>query len=316
MIAATHRRCLRALVFSWLAFACLGAAAYQGSPPDPDAVDMQNLNFDSLAILTGGGGHSILFSTESGAVVVVDAKRPPVGPRLVEAIKAWTDDRPVAAVINTHAHVDHTGGNAAFAAPVDIIAHENTAANVARMGGVRAPNTMYKDRLSLSYGKDRVELYYFGAGHTDGDAVVVLPVQRLAYLGDLFPGKTVPVIDAGNGGSALAFPQTLAKALSEIRGATRVIPSHATPPEGRRLHSQGRGWMSWAELQEYAAFTRDFVAAATDARRAGKTVDEGVAAVKSVLAGSYPGYDMDGTKATVQAVYQELQQQDGRTTLR
>ena len=65
--------------------------------------------------------------------------------------------------------------------------------------------------------------------------------------------------------------------------------------------------MSWADLQEYAAFVRDFVAAAADARRAGKTVDEGVAAVKSALTGSYPGYDMDGTKASVQAIYQELQ---------
>src|SRR6185436_7595389 len=129
MTADLRRGCVRAFVSSWLALACLGAAASQGPAPDPDAVDMQNLNFDSLAILTGGGGHSILFSTESGAVVVVDAKRPAVGPRLVEAIKAWTDDRPVAAVINTHAHVDHTGGNAAFAAAVDIIAHEHTRAN-------------------------------------------------------------------------------------------------------------------------------------------------------------------------------------------
>ena len=307
MIPGLPRGCLRAFATAWLAVACLGAAASQGPAVDPDAVDMQNLNFDSLAILTGGGGHSILFSTESGVVVVVDAKRPTVGPRLVEAVKAWTDDRPVALVINTHAHIDHTGGNGAFAPSVDIIAHENTRANVARMGGVRAPNKTFKDKLALSYGSDKVELYYFGAGHTDGDAVVVLPVQRLAYLGDLFPGKTVPVIDAGNGGSALALPQTLAKAVAAITGVTRVIPSHATPPEGRRLHSQGRGWMSWADLQEYAAFARDFVAAATAAQRAGKTVDEGVAAVKSALAGIYSGYDMDGTNAMVQAVYQELQ---------
>ena len=77
------------------------------------------------------------------------------------------------------------------------------------------PNKTFADRLALTSGADQIELYYFGPGHTDGDAVVVFPGARLAYFGDLFPGKRV------------------------------------------RLHSQGRSWMSWAEFQEYAAFTRE-----------------------------------------------------------
>lgn len=44
------------------------------------------------------------------------------------------------------------------------------------------PNTTFKDRMALSFGSDRVDLYYFGAGHTSGDAVVVFPGQRLAYF--------------------------------------------------------------------------------------------------------------------------------------
>ena len=63
------------------------------------------------------------------------------------------------------------------------------------------PDTTFQDTLTIGEGRDRIDLYYFGPAHTNGDIVVVFPGKRVAYLGDLFPGKTVPVIDAANGGS-------------------------------------------------------------------------------------------------------------------
>src|SRR6266478_5862913 len=48
------------------------------------------------------------------------------------------------------------------------------------------------DQLSLLDGLDRIDLYYFGRGHTDGDLVVVFPEKRLVHLGDLFPSKAAP----------------------------------------------------------------------------------------------------------------------------
>ena len=51
------------------------------------------------------------------------------------------------------------------------------------------PNKVVTDRLSLLDGNDRIEIYYFGRGHTDGDLVVVFPEKRLAHFGDLFPGQ-------------------------------------------------------------------------------------------------------------------------------
>jgi glyoxylase-like metal-dependent hydrolase (beta-lactamase superfamily II) len=293
----------------------LVARAFQERPPESDDLNMQNLNFDSLAILTGGGGHTIMFSTASDAVVVVDSKRPGLGQRIVEAAKTWTDDKPVTTLINTHAHADHVGGNTAFGnngRPVNIVAHENAKAAMARMPEFSGPNasflptTTFKDRLVLSFGSDRVELYYFGRGHTNGDAIVVFPGQRLAYFGDLFPGKRVPTIDASSGGSGLAFAQTLAKAIAEVTGVTRVIPSHESPPEGRRLHSQGRGWMSWADLREYSEFIRDFVDTVKVARQAGRNVNDAAEGVRTSMAAKYLAYDMDGTKPAVQQIFEEL----------
>ena len=76
------------------------------------------------------------------------------------------------------------------------------------------PKKTFKDR---TVAPDRARIgsicYYFGAGHTNGDAVIVFPALRTAVMGDLFARKWAPLVDAGNGGSAVAFPQTLARAV-------------------------------------------------------------------------------------------------------
>jgi hypothetical protein len=62
--------------------------------------------------------------------------------------------------------------------------------------------------------------------------------------------------------------------------------------------------MTWNDLQEYADFNRDFLAAVQDAIRAGKTADEAAATLK--LPDRYKDYDMQRAKANVQAIYAEL----------
>src|ERR1700730_13487959 len=147
--------------------------------------------------------------------------------------------KPVATIINTNASLDRVGGNPEFSSVTQIIAHENTKTNMQKMSvfkGANArflPNKTFIDKMSLLDGIDRIDLYYFGAGHTNGDVIVVFPEKHIAVLGDLFPAKEAPAIDTANGGSAVAFPQTLARALAEIKGVQRVITGHdsrsATP---------------------------------------------------------------------------------------
>src|SRR4051812_7429718 len=197
----------------------------------PTAVRMQTLSvWDTLYVLTGSGGNTLALMRDEG-VVLVDTKLPGAGKSIQETIEAVTD-KPVTTIINTHAHVDHTGGNADFPGAVQIIAQEHTKANMQRMDAFKGanqqflPNKIVTDRLTLFDGSDRLELYYFGRGHTDGDLVVVFPEKRLAYLGDLFPGRAAPVIDTENGGSAVEFPKTLARVVAEIKGIARVVTGH------------------------------------------------------------------------------------------
>ena len=106
-----------------------------------------------------------------------------------------------------------------------------------------------------------VDLYHFGRGHTGGDAWVVFPSLRTLHSGDIFPGKNLPFLDANNGGSGVAISDTLQKAHDGIPGVDRIITGHSTQ-------------MTWADLHEYAAFNRDFLAAVRAGRAAGRSIDE------------------------------------------
>jgi glyoxylase-like metal-dependent hydrolase (beta-lactamase superfamily II) len=159
--------------------------------------------------------------------------------------------------------------------------------------------------MSLFDGRDRIDLYYFGPGHTNGDLVVVLPGHGIAYLGDLFALKAAaPVIDVANGGSGVAFPDTLDRALREIKGVTRVVAGHdAGPPPGAPRSALG-DVQSWTDLQEYADFNRAFLEAVRTAIAQGKSAAEAAATLS--LPGKYAGYDMRQAKANVEIIYREL----------
>jgi glyoxylase-like metal-dependent hydrolase (beta-lactamase superfamily II) len=285
---------------------------------DPTVIRLEKVK-DALYIVTGGrggdqggsvSGNTTVFITNTG-VVLVDTKYPGHGKAILDQVKSVTS-KPVTMIINTHTHADHTSGNGEFPRTVDVVAHENTKTNMARMDlfksatAVFLPKKTFKDKMSLLDGKDRIDLYYFGAGHTNGDAVIVFPALRAVVMGDLFARKWAPLVDARNGGSAVAFPQTLAKAIAGLKDIDMVITGHSTTTMGSgrgATFTRSNPVMKWADLQEYAGFTRDLVEAAEAAMKAGKSVDEAVSSLK--LPDKYKDYNMANLKADVQLVYTE-----------
>ena len=278
-------------------------------------IDTLNVR-DTLYHLGDGGANALALIDEiNGGVILVGTKLPGWGQAVLEAVYQVTD-LPVTTIINTHASPDHAGSNGEFPDVVDIIAHENTRANMARMElfaeGVGLPTDTFTDRFGLLDDLDRIELYHFGAAHTDGDIVVVFPQKRTAYLGDLFPDKAAPVIDTANGGSGIAFPETLARAVAAIDGVDRVITAHGPIPttyagRGRRDRGARRawtGWMTWDDLAEYAEFNRDFLASVRASYDAGRSVEEAAASLD--LPERYEGYDMARARENVEAIYNEL----------
>lgn len=243
------------------------------------------------------GGNTGVFITDAG-VIVVDTKLAGYGPDLLAKIRAVTP-KPVITIINTHTHGDHTGSNEGFPATVDIVAHENTKANMAKMDAFKGdkaaflPKRTYRDKLTIGSGKDQVDLYYFGAGHTSGDTMIAFPALRLLQTGDLFPWKDAPLLDRANGGSGAEFPKTLAKAIAGIPNIDTIVPGHSPV-------------MAPRDLQEYQRFTADLWAGAEAAKKAGRTPDQAVADMN--LPAKYAGYRGDRIKAAVEAIYAELGQ--------
>ncbi|MBO0859959.1 MAG: MBL fold metallo-hydrolase [Chloracidobacterium sp.] len=274
------------------AISLIVAKPQQGQPA---ALEIQKIK-DNLYVIANGGGNTAVFITQNG-VVVVDTKNPGNGPGILEKIKSVTP-KPVIMVINTHTHGDHVGSNSAFTGAVEFVAHENTKANMEKMPAFQSeegkkflPGKTYKDRLSLLAGADKIDLYYFGRGHTNGDTFVVFPALKVMHAGDLFAGKSAPIMDTNNGGGGVEYPKTLAKAAAGIKGVETVIPGHSAVTD-------------WAAFKEYGEFMRDMVAAAEQARKDGKDATKAAADIK--LPEKYKGYDMGRLKADITTVYSEL----------
>ncbi len=267
---------------------------------------------DNLFVLRGegGGGNTAVFVTTEG-VVVVDTKNPGWGQPILEQIRALTSN-PVTTLINTHSHGDHVSGNVGFPATVDVVTHEITKANMEVMrpytgrteppvnvfedtNGRGLPTRTFTDRMSLGSGADRVDLYYFGRAHTGGDAWVVFPALRTLHAGDAFLGERVPFIDAANGGSGVAFPATVQRAHDTIQNVDTIITGHSTQA-------------TWQDLNQWAAFNRDFLEMVRAGRSAGQTVEE-IAATWTTPS-KYVGYaaaNLAGVTRNIQVIVDELE---------
>jgi cyclase len=256
----------------------LGVRAYQ-QPSGPKVIEVDKVK-DNLYVLKGGGGNTAVFVGANG-VTVVDAKNPGWGQPILDKIKELTP-KPVTMLINTHTHGDHVSGNVEFPATVDIIVQDNTKTNMERMdifkqnNGRGLPKKTFKDKMTIGKGAERIDLYYFGPGHTNGDAWVVFPALRAMHAGDMFASKGIPTVDGDNGGSMLHYAQTLTNAINGIKNVDTIINGHSNATT------------TWADLKEYADFNKEFIAWAQAELKDGKTPEQVAADWK--LPAKYQGY--------------------------
>jgi glyoxylase-like metal-dependent hydrolase (beta-lactamase superfamily II) len=204
-------------------------------------------------------------------------------------------------IINTHTHGDHVSGNVDFPATVDVVVQEKTAARMKSMpiftksGGVGLPKRTFGDSMTLGSGNDRIDLHYFGRGHTDGDAWVLFPALRVMAAGDIFSGKNIPYLDYTNGASGVEIPDTLMKAYTATaKGVDSIVTGHSTV-------------MTPADLREYVDFNRDFLNAVREAKKSGRSAEE---FIKSwTLPAKYKGYAPTSARlqGNVEGMYKEIQ---------
>jgi glyoxylase-like metal-dependent hydrolase (beta-lactamase superfamily II) len=276
------------------ALAARGVVAQQPAA-GPNVAGIEKVK-DNLYMVTGGGGNTAVFVTATG-VVLVDTKLANWGQAIMDKVKTVTD-KPVTHIINTHTHGDHVGSNEFFPASVEIVAHANVSQSMAKMPAFADaakkhafPDKTYTDKLTVLDGSDAIDLYHFGPAHTNGDTFVVFRNLRVMHAGDVYAGDAFPLLDVSNGGSGVAYPDTMAKAIAGVKGVETVIPGHSAVTD-------------WQHFVDFGEFHRVVVGSVRAAKKAGKTPEQ--AAAELALPDKFKGYTMTRAQDNVATIYKQL----------
>ena len=309
-----RRVAIGVFVATAMLWAAIGVRAGQ-SPGSDMRIMAVGDNVGLLFLLSGGETpHSLAFGGEDATITLIDTKAAGTGDVVLGKVHLGADG-PVTRVILTGPTRGTSVGE--FETATEIVAHENTKAAMAKMpafSGSNArflPNRTFEDTVSFTVqtvgeaeGTNRIDLHHFGPGSTSGDTVVVFPSLNTVFLGDLFPGKSVPLIDRDNGGSAVALPDSLDKAVA-LLGSVQppikfVLPGRQDPPPGPYVPR----WLMLRDISDYAEFTRVLLDSVRASAEAGRTVEEAVANLR--VPAKFEKYDMAGATEYVRAAYSEL----------
>ena len=203
----------------------------------------------NISVIEGEAGLLVVdthASTKAALEVIADLRR--------------LSPRAVVGVINTHEHVDHVFGNAAFReefGPIPITAHETAAANTVPHGEEVKASSLEKGHhraeemaqtpivpadhtfssvTAIDLGDRSVELVHPGRGHTDGDLVVRIDDADLLLAGDLVEESGAPAY--GRECFPMEWPTTLDMVLQLVGPETVVVPGHGSPVDRAYVEEQ------------------------------------------------------------------------------
>ncbi|WP_232547664.1 MBL fold metallo-hydrolase [Propioniciclava soli] len=195
----------------------------------------------------------------TGALVIDTGSTPAQGAAILAAARAVAGDVPVTHVVVTHAHVDHHGGLGGFAS-VSSHAHRGLASAIARTGeqhdllrdlgltadDLVAPTHTFSLATTLDLGDAHAEVVHFGRGHTDHDAVVIVPARKVVFAGDLLEQSAFPSV--GEDSFLAEWPRTLDGTLGTLRRDTVIVPGHGSVMDQSGAFIQ-RAELAWLESQ-------------------------------------------------------------------
>ena len=188
---------------------------------------------DNIGVFTEKGG-TIAFHFSKDGITVIDAQFPDTAPHLIDELKK-RNDKPFRLLINTHHHGDHTSGNIAFKDVVSrVLAHENSLKNQKSVAVKNKnedkqyyPNQTFGKVWEEDAGKEKIALHYFGAGHTDGDAMIHLQHANIVHMGDLVFNRRHPFVDRSAGANMQSWMHVLETAMKTFNNKTQFIYGHA-----------------------------------------------------------------------------------------
>ena len=253
------------------------------------------------SVMNGGRPfNSGIIATNEGALVI-DALGSDAVARTERESIATVIKQPIRYLLSSPFHDQFSKGNLAYG-DVLKIGHENYRAgliNQMQTGGAsaeeqrtRLPNATYRDRMTLYLGGKEIQILYLGRAHTDGDSIVFVPQDRIAYLSELFFSEEFPNMAGGYGVSWLEVLDRI-----DALGADIFIPGHGPIPDDPKATRAGL-----RRLRQIFVDMRD--ALRTQIAR-GATEDQAAAAVKLEQYEKMPNYAAQ-RETTVRRMYKDL----------
>jgi glyoxylase-like metal-dependent hydrolase (beta-lactamase superfamily II) len=247
---------MKSLLRSVIALAVFSGFAYAQQNSEVHVLPVQG----NVYMLIGAGGNVAVQAGKDG-ILMVDTGTAQMADPLLATVKQLAKpitNKPLRYIINTHVHLDHTGGNEKARAMGKTITGGNVAGNISDAAegaaiyahdnvlkamtarGTNPPtptgawptDTYFTETKELFFNGEALQLFHPKAAHTDGDTIVFFRRSDVVLTGDIFSTTTYPIIDLQRGGSlngivdALNFILDITIPADKQEGGTMVIPGH------------------------------------------------------------------------------------------
>ena len=202
---------------------------------------------DRLYEITGGRGAQGGAYIGDNGVLIIDAKSDKQSvDQVIKGVRQITD-KPIKYLVSTHSDGDHISGNRYFPATVTFVAHENCRKEYfhPRRNGTPSewekpelahfvPSITFSDKMDIYLGSKKIELRYFGVGHTTGDIAVYFPEEKTAFIGDQIFLTRPQLIHSYKGGNSIEHVKTLTKMLQTI-DAEKFCSGHSETADRQEI---------------------------------------------------------------------------------
>jgi glyoxylase-like metal-dependent hydrolase (beta-lactamase superfamily II) len=294
-----HRRSfIRNSAYSFAALTIARQQFLSAFTEDPWKITMLR---NDIGIFEERGG-TIAFMPSKKGWVVVDSQFPDQGKHLIDELKK-RNEKPFKLLINTHHHADHSSGNISFKGLVEhVLAHENSKKNQEATAVKNKnedkqlyPDQTYTNTWCKKTGKEKICLYYFGPGHTNGDSFIHFQHANIVHCGDLVFNRRHPFVDRGAGASMKNWVEVIDKALNKFDKETLFVFGHAA--SGYKVTGNGD------DLNKFRDYLGNVLHFVESEIKAGKTKEELLKATAIPGSEEWKG---DGISRPLTAAWDEL----------
>ena len=293
-----RRKFLQSLALAFGAFTLNRQNIFKAFSDDPWKITMLT---NDIGIFTERGG-TIAFHSSTEGLTVVDAQFPDTATHLIEELKK-RKEQPFRLLINTHHHGDHTAGNISFKDFTSrVLAHENSLKNQQNVAATQKtedkqyyPNQTFGTVWEERAGKEKIVLHYYGAGHTNGDALIHFQHADVVHIGDLVFNRRHPFVDRSAGANMQSWMLVLEAAMKKFSAKTKYVFGHS----GSGYEVTG----SRSDLQAFHDYLGNVLKYTGDEIKAGKSKEE---ILKATAIPGSPQWTGDGIERPLGAAYDEL----------